>query len=106
MGRFFICQAVILFLLLAVRPLRGLGNDVMDIRDIRLISAADTVPDTRKPRNEEKETKKKKPDIIKEVPKTRRKMKPIPIPVPSPIPVKPIKIIKPKVIKRVTGIIR
>lgn len=41
----------------------------------------------------------KPPDIIKEVPKSRRKIKPIAVP--APLPVKPIKIIKPKIIRTV-----
>ncbi|AWO02054.1 hypothetical protein DLD77_10280 [Chitinophaga alhagiae] len=45
----------------------------------------------------------KPPDIIKEVPKSRRKLKPIAVP--APLPVKPIKIIRPKVIKRTVGLI-
>lgn len=95
MGRFFIYQAAIIFLLMMARPLRGLGNG-----DIRLVAVSDTVPNTPKPPEKQKETAKKVPDIIKEVPKTRRQLKPVPI------PVKPIKVIKPKVLKRVTGMIR
>ncbi|MFD2890288.1 hypothetical protein [Chitinophaga cymbidii] len=102
MGRVFLYQAALICLLFMVRPLRGLGNS-----DVRPVAVTDTVPAAPKPaeKGKEKETvKKQKPDILKEVPKTRRKLKPIPIP--TPIPVKPIKVIKPKVIKRVTGLIR
>lgn len=99
MGRFFIYQAAIIFLLMIARPLRGLGNG-----DIRLVAVSDTVPNAPKPPEKQQEKAKKVPDIIKEVPKTRRQLKPAPIP--TPIPVKPIKVIKPKVLKRVTGMIR
>lgn len=101
MGKILIYQAGIFFLLLMARPAQSMAGS------IGTEAVTDTVPDTRKPpqkKEKGKETAKKKPDIIKEVPKTRRQMKPIPVP--APIPVKPIKVIKPKVIKKVTGIIR
>lgn len=61
----------------------------------------DTVPPQPKPEDVQK-NEKKIPDIIKEVPKSRRQVKPLPIP--APIKVKPIRIIKPKVIKPKVGI--
>lgn len=98
MVKLLIYQLVILFTLLLVKPLTGFAGE-------RMLS--DTVPDLKKPVPEQPDVKKvveqpldvKKLDVIKEVPKSRRKLKPIAIP--APVPVKPIKIIKPKIIRRV-----
>jgi hypothetical protein len=60
---------------------------------IRLIN--DTLPDIKKPVPENAD--KKQEDIIKEVPKARKQVKPIAIQTTTAI--KPIKIIKPKIIK-------
>ncbi len=43
------------------------------------------------------------PDIIKEVPKSRRKIKPIAVP--APMPVKPVRIIRPGAIRRVIRVV-
>ncbi|MGV3767108.1 MAG: hypothetical protein ACO1NW_13335 [Chitinophagaceae bacterium] len=64
----------------------------------------DTVPPPKK--LPEKTTEKKvlpdKPDVIKQVPKSRKQVKPLALP--KVVPVKP-KVIKPKVIKGVTGLL-
>ena len=61
---------------------------------------ADTIPAQAKPGEVQEEVK--APEIIKEVPKSRRQIKPVPVP--TPIPVKPIKVIKPKVIRPKVGL--
>ncbi|UYQ94107.1 hypothetical protein MKQ68_03250 [Chitinophaga horti] len=65
-------------------------------------AAADTSVTPQQPpkpatKNSETIPEVKVPDIIKEVPKSKRKLKPIAVP--TPVPVKPLKVIKPKVIK-------
>ncbi|MGN6511631.1 MAG: hypothetical protein ACTHLD_19355 [Chitinophaga sp.] len=64
------------------------------------LPVTDTVPSPAKP-GETKKEEKKIPDI-KKVPKSRRQVKPLPIPVP--VRIKPIKIIKPKVLKPKVGL--
>jgi hypothetical protein len=88
----------IFFILVLMKPLAGFSGDHMP---------ADTVPAVKKPVTEQPDVKKppdelpdvKKLDVIKEVPKSRRKMKPIAVP--APVPIKPIRIIKPKIIRKV-----
>jgi hypothetical protein len=88
----------IFFILVLMKPLAGFAGDHMP---------ADTVPAVKKPVTEQPDVKKppdelpdvKKLDVIKEVPKSRRKMKPIAVP--APVPIKPIRIIKPKIIRKV-----
>jgi hypothetical protein len=107
MAKLLIYQLVIFLILVVVRPLPGFAREVIP---------SDTIPVNKKPVPEQPDAKKiteqpdvkkvteqpldaKSLDIIKEVPKSRRKLKPIAVP--APIPVKPIKIIKPKIIRRV-----
>ncbi|WP_074242123.1 hypothetical protein [Chitinophaga niabensis] len=88
----------IFFTLVLMKPLAGFAREHV---------STDTVPALKKPVTEQPDVKKpleelpdvKKLDVIKEVPKSRRKMKPIAVP--APIPVKPIRIIKPKIIRKV-----
>ncbi len=72
--------------------------------ETRHIAHMDTVPPPKKV--PEKTTEKKvlpdKPDVIKQVPRSRKQVKPLPLP--KVVPVKP-KVIKPKVIKGVTGLL-
>jgi len=98
MAKLLIYQLFIFFVLLIVKPATGFAREGMP---------SDTVPVVKKSGPEQPDVKKvteqpldtKPLDIIKEVPKSRRKLKPIAVP--APIPVKPIKIIKPKIIRRV-----
>ncbi|WP_343304277.1 hypothetical protein AAHN97_22135 [Chitinophaga niabensis] len=88
----------IFFTLVLVKPLAGLAREHVP---------TDTVPAVKKPVTEPPDVKKpleelpdvKKLDLIKEVPKSRRKMKPIAVP--APVPIQPIRIIKPKIIRKV-----
>ncbi|MCK7553664.1 hypothetical protein MKQ70_01065 [Chitinophaga sedimenti] len=85
---------------LCAAPLCGYGNTPPP--HAALVPAADTsVTPQQQPAKPAPATTEtpvvKVPDIIKEVPKSRRKIKPIAVP--APIPVKPLKVIKPKVIK-------
>jgi hypothetical protein len=92
------------FLILAlfvIHPLAGRASDghpykhVHLIRNAALRSFCDTLPDSRKVTEEP--GNKSKPDMVKEVPKSRKQIKPIAIPAIT--PAKPIQIIKPKILK-------
>lgn len=96
----------ILLLFIFISPFTGQANDGSSkgFRNLPGIyktrTALDTIPDTKKPaENTPAQTKRGK---IKEVPKSRRQVKPVPLPS---VPVKPLKIIKPKIIKRTIGIL-
>lgn len=100
-------QRLIFIVLLFIfsRPLTGQANDgsskgFRNLPGIYTRTASDTIPDTKKP--EENTPAETKPVKIKEVPKSRRQVKPVPLPS---VPVKPLKIIKPKIIKRTIGIL-
>jgi hypothetical protein len=79
------------------------------------IDLVDTIPPAVKPAGKQQEVPENKtvplpeaktvplPDIIKEVPKSRRKIKPIAVP--APMPVKPIRIIRPGVIRKTIRVI-
>lgn len=63
---------------------------------------ADTLPPPKKPEETTPAPTEEKPvSKIKEVPKSRRQVKPVAVPV---VPVPPVKIIKPKIIRRTIGI--
>ncbi|WP_295124741.1 hypothetical protein [uncultured Chitinophaga sp.] len=88
--------------LAAAFPLCGYGRtSEVPVMAAAVTDTSVTPQQTPKPSSVEKTTETKQevkvPDIIKEVPKSRRKVKPIAVP--APIPVKPLKVIKPKVIK-------
>lgn len=96
MGKSVLYQLVILLAVVAARP--ALAGERLRVP----APVMDSIPPPpAKP--VEKRQDVKPPDIIKEVPKSRRKIKPIAVP--APLPVKPIKIIKPKIIKRTVGLI-
>ncbi|MGX5816624.1 hypothetical protein ACWKWU_00415 [Chitinophaga lutea] len=63
--------------------------------DVRWAAVTDSVPA-------------QKMEPVKEVPKSRRKIKPLAIPAPVQVPIKPppIKVIKPKIIRTSVGILR
>ncbi len=102
-------------MIFTIRPLWGLGNNGGPHRDFYFVQIAglplvsDSVPKMQRPTEEKtaettdkiqgsvEEKAAKMPDIIKEVPKARRQIKPVAIP--SVIPLKPIKIIKPQIIR-------
>lgn len=96
----------ILLLFIFTGPLAGQANDggskgVYNLPGIYMTrTASDTIPDTKKP--EENTPAPTQQGKIKEVPKSRRQIKPVPLPS---VPVKPLKIIKPKIIKRTIGIL-
>ncbi|AXY78140.1 hypothetical protein D3H65_30920 [Paraflavitalea soli] len=112
MAKLFIQRFIFLVLLCLLRSLISEGNDgsnsINRFRHMpgihRMKMVTDTIPvvipDTKKP--EENVPATVKPAIIKEVPKSRRQVKPVTLPT---VPVKPIKVIKPTVIKRVIGMI-
>lgn len=109
MAKFLTQRLIFIALLFIIRPFTGLGNDgsssVNGFRKLsgvhKMATISDTIPDTKKP-EESAPPAEVKPGKIKEVPKSRRQVKPIPVPN---LPVKPLKIIKPKIIKRTIGII-
>ena len=109
MANFLTQRLIFIALLFIIRPLTGLGNDgsssVNRYRKLpgiyKIAAISDTIPDTKKP-EESTPPAEVKPGKIKEVPKSRRQVKPIPVPA---VPVKPLRIIKPKIIKRTLGII-
>ncbi|MBV8252098.1 MAG: hypothetical protein JO154_05775 [Chitinophaga sp.] len=87
-----------------IQPARGEGK-VLSGPELPSICqyihlAADSVPATRIPTEKpvEKPLDPEALPIIKEVPKSRRVVKPIAVP--TPLPVKPIRIIKPNIITR------
>jgi hypothetical protein len=110
MAKLLIQRFVFLLLLCFLRPLISEGNDgsngvnrfrhMPGVYSMKMVldTIPAAIPDTKKPVETIPETV--KPEIIKEVPKSRRQVKPITLPT---IPVKPIKVIKPKIIKRVIG---
>ena len=93
------CISRILAILIACGALNKTGK-----AETGHVAHMDTVPPPQKV--PEKTTDKKvlpyKPDVIKQVPKSRKQVKPLPLP--KVVPVKP-KVIKPKVIKGVTGLL-
>ena len=108
----------IFFILVLMKPLAGFAGDHVPADTIPAVKKPVTeqpdakkpleeLPDVKKPVTEPPDVKKpleelpevKKLDVIKEVPKSRRKMKPIAVP--APVPIKPIRIIKPKIIRKV-----
>jgi hypothetical protein len=92
MKQFLTYQLLFIIILAIGKPLAGFTRGVPP--------PADTIPAQAKPGEVQEEVK--APEIIKEVPKSRRQIKPVPVPVP--IPVKPIKVIKPKVIRPKVGL--
>ena len=99
-------RLIFVMMVTAIFPFTSFGNDrcIKRFHDLsvpyKIGTVSDTIPPTIKP--EEDAPAKTKPDIIKEVPKSRRQVKPVVVPK---VPVKPIKIIKPKIIRRAIGII-
>lgn len=93
-----------IFRLLAILLGCGALSVTAKAAEPRHIARMDTVPPPKKV--PEKTTEKKvlpdKPDVIKQVPRSRKQVKPLPLP--KVVPVKP-KVIKPKVIKGVTGLL-
>jgi hypothetical protein len=82
-----------LFVLLSVVSLVSRGNDC-SIDPPRGLIISDTIPEVKKSKSKQEEPA--KPNvIIKEVPKSRRQMKPVVVP--KAVPIKPIKIVKPKI---------
>lgn len=92
MKQFLTYQILLIIVLAIAKPVAGAARGVPFITD--------TIPAQAKPGEVQEEVK--VPEIIKEVPKSRRQVKPLPVP--APIPVKPIKVIKPKVIKPKVGL--
>jgi hypothetical protein len=91
MKQFLTYQLIFIFILAIGKPVAGFT---------RVAPLTDTIPAQTNPGKVQEEVK--APDIIKEVPKSRRQIKPVPVP--TPIPVKPIKVIKPKVIRPKVGL--
>lgn len=114
MGKLLIYRLSFVLILSIVKPMAGLARETGESTNPGFLvmpshypAVADTVRPAEKPVEKpaekagEKATDKpqevKPTDIIKEVPKSRRMAKPIAVP--APIRLKPIKIIKPNVIK-------
>ncbi|WP_145671545.1 hypothetical protein [Chitinophaga polysaccharea] len=94
--------SVLLFAIALLQPSKGYGRDkamsVTALSTHYLLPVADSVPLTNHPADKpaEKPVDPSSLPVIKEVPKTRRMVKPMALP--SPLPVQPIKIIKPKIV--------
>ncbi|NLR80037.1 hypothetical protein [Chitinophaga eiseniae] len=91
--------SVLLFAIALLQPSKGYGRDKAIALSTRyLLPVADSVPLTNHPADKpaEKPVDPSSLPVIKEVPKTRRMVKPMALP--SPLPVQPIKIIKPKIV--------
>lgn len=94
--------SVLLFAIALLLPSKGYGYDKAisgtALSTRYLLPAADSVPLTSHPADKpaEKPVDPSSLPVIKEVPKTRRMVKPMALP--SPLPVQPIKIIKPKIV--------
>ncbi len=101
-------RLIFIVLLFIIRPLTGFGNDggMKGFRNLagiyKMRSVADTLPEVKKPEEESPSPTTRPDKKIKEVPKSRRQVKPVPLPT---VPVKPIKVIRPKIIKPITGLI-
>jgi hypothetical protein len=97
------CFSVLL--LLMIRPLISVGNDGRPhhrfhlSHDVILQALNDSLPDNKK--NPE-ENQKEQAQLIKEVPKSHKQLKPIAVP--SVTRIKPMQIVKPKIIKPVIKI--
>lgn len=94
MEKFLTYQLAFILTLAIVKPVAVSGRAIPPVTD--------TVPSQVKPAEVQQQEEGKLPDI-KEVPKSRRQIKPAPV-TPVPIPVKPIKIIKPKLIRPKVGL--
>ncbi len=107
MANTFIYRLILCIAVFAVRPIVSLAGDGVVPRFTssaaiyRMRMASDTIPPPKKPVEGDAEPDKTKQDIIKEVPKARKQVKPVALPAVPVVPVKPIKIIKPKIIKRI-----
>jgi hypothetical protein len=105
MKQFLTYQLAFFIAFAIIEPVAGFARETGGKKEIfppgiRLTPpAADTVLPREKPGEAEKEVK--LPDI-KEVPKSRRQVRPLPVP--APIPIKPIKVIKPKIIRPKVGL--
>jgi hypothetical protein len=97
------CFSVLLFL--TIRPLISMGNDGGPYHrfrlshDIILQALNDSVPDNKKG---PEENQKDQAQQIKEVPKSHKQLKPVAVPTVTTI--KPMQIVKPKIIKPVIKI--
>ncbi|WP_291910030.1 hypothetical protein [Chitinophaga sp. CB10] len=101
MKQFLIYQFAFAAILAVARPVAASARAMGNVAGMHCTALpSDTVPPAPKPTEAPQDGK--LPDIIKEVPKSRRQVKPLPIP--APIPVKPIKIIKPVIIRPKVGI--
>lgn len=92
MKQFLTYQVLLIIALAIAKPVAGAARGPYPV--------ADTIPAQAKPGEVQEEVK--APEMIKEVPKSRKQIKPVPVP--APIPVKPIKVIKPKVIRPKVGL--
>lgn len=107
MATFSIQRLIFIGMLFMIGPLTSLANDGNNsgFRHLpgiyKMKAVSDTIPGTKKPEeNAPADTKTEDKIKIKEVPKSRRQVKPLAVPT---VPVKPIKIIKPKIIRRTIG---
>ncbi len=109
MGRLFTYGFFLVLMTAMTISRAGYARDGHDagvfLHGMRVAVPLDTVPAQKKPPAEKPQDLPDNsiPDVIKEVPKSRRVIKPVAIP--APLPVKPIRIIKPKIIKRTVGLI-
>jgi len=101
-------RLTVIFLLSLFYPLLGHANDGSSpgFRNLpgiyKVHGLVDTLPPAKKPEESAPAPTDEKPVVkIKEVPKSRRQVKPVAVPA---VPVTPIKIIKPKIIRRTIGI--
>ena len=89
--------AFLMMYALAGRAGNGLpGKHIHPIRHVVLLSLYDSLPDNKKV--PEDPGNKSKPEIVKEVPKARKQLKPIVVPATT-TTIKPMPLIKPKILK-------
>ena len=106
MGKDFLLRLSLIGLVFIIRPLAGRGNDGKPSphfyvnREMMTRSVMDTLPDNKKIAPENAETKPAEL-LIKEVPKSRKQVKPIAVPITG---IKPVQVIKPKIIKPIIKI--
>jgi len=103
-SRFFLIGSVFMILSMA-----GMGNDGKPYTRFRLNQDMvrffyDSIPDNKTDNKKvlEDNADKKQVDLIKEVPKSRKQVKPIAVPVA--VSIKPVQVIKPKIIKPIVKI--
>jgi hypothetical protein len=101
-----IYKCFLVMALFTIRPMASIGNNGVPHHQFQMRSEIimqtlnDSLPDNKKSSGEN--SNKDQPQVIKEVPKSHKQIKPITVPAITPI--QPLKIIKPKIIKPIIRI--